>query len=264
MTRSGSTTVDPRSLETMKLRAPGPRPFALLLLLAPASALAGPPYLTDDPEPVEQHHWEVYLASQATFGHAGFNGPIPLLEVNFGAAPGLQLHAVAPFVLAAGGGEPARYGLGDLELGAKYRFLDEDQAFVQVGIFPIVTLPTGSSSRGLGEGRATVLLPVWLQKSVGSWTTYGGAGYRIRTAAGEAESWFLGWQVQRRMGPVAVGAEVYRETDSATTLAGANGFSVGAVVDLSEVHHLLVSVGGGSGSQAHAYLGWQATFGPGE
>ena len=27
-------------------------------------AWAGPPFVTDDPEPVELHHWEVYLASQ--------------------------------------------------------------------------------------------------------------------------------------------------------------------------------------------------------
>ncbi len=238
---------------------------AFLLLLVPAPALAGPPYTTDDPEPVEFHHWEVYLASQATFGSAGLTGTAPHVEVNYGAAPGLQLHVIAPFVLAAGHGDPARYGPGDLELGAKYRFLDEDRAGVQVGTFPIVTVPTGSEARGLGEGSATVLLPIWLQKSFGPWTTYGGVGYRIRTAAAEANSWFLGWQVQRQTGPVALGAEVYRETETDRTLAGANGFSVGAVVDVSELHHLLLSFGAGEGRQdLHAYLGWQLTFGPKE
>ena len=45
--------------------------FALLLVLilfvltlcAAVAALAGPPYVTDDPEPVEYRHWEVYFAS---------------------------------------------------------------------------------------------------------------------------------------------------------------------------------------------------------
>jgi hypothetical protein len=234
-----------------------------LLLLVPVKALAGPPYTTDDPEPVDLHHWEVYLASQASFGRAGFTGTAPHLEVNYGAAPGLQLHVIAPFVLAAGGGVAARYGPGDLELGAKYRFLEEERAGVQVGTFPIVTLPTGSAARGLGEGSVTVLLPIWLQKSFGPWTTYGGVAYRVRTASGEPDSWFLGWQVQRRMGQVALGAEIYRQTDSARTLAGANGFSVGAVVDMSELQHLLVSFGTGPGPQdLRAYLGWQLTFGP--
>ena len=238
---------------------------AALLLLAPAPALAGPPYATDDPEPVERRHWEVYVATQTTFGGGGLSGSAPHLEVNYGAAPGLQLHAIAPLAVAAGGGEPTRYGPGDLELGAKYRFVDQDQAGVQIGTFPLVTLPTGSHARGLGDGAATVFLPIWLQRNAGPWTTYGGGGYRIRTAAGEADSWFLGWQVQRSFGPVAVGAELYRETDSATTLAGSNGFSVGAIADLSERHHLLASFGTGSGPQdLHAYLGWLMTFGPRE
>lgn len=233
------------------------------MVLAPATARAGPPYLTDDPEPVELRHWEVYLAAQATFGSGGLSTTAPHVEVNFGAAPGLQLHVLAPLALAAGGGMPARYGPGDLELGAKYRFLDEEQAGFQLGTFPLVTLPTGSAERGLGAGAATVFLPLWVQKGFGPWTTYGGAGYRLRASADASDSWFLGWQLQRRIGPVAVGAEVFHETDGPATLRGDTGFSVGAVVDLSELHHLLVSFGSGGGPlDLHAYLAWQLTFGP--
>ena len=236
-------------------------PLAILLLV-PAAAQAGPPYLTDDPEPVELHHGEAYLATTASFGADGFAGPVPLLEANYGAAPNLQLHLVMPFVLAAGGGGPSHYGPGDLELGAKYRFVDEEQAGVQVGVFPIVTLPTGASSRGLGEGSTTAFIPLWLQKSLGPWTSYGGGGYRIRPGP---DGWFFGWLVQRRVGPVAIGAEVFHQTDSERTLAGDSGFTVGAVADVSEHHHLLASFGAGPGPQVmHAYLGWQVTFGPRE
>lgn len=244
-----------------------PRGTAAALLVAwlvlPARALAGPPFATDDPEPVEPRHWEVYLASQASFGEGGWLGSAPHLEVNYGAAPGLQLHVIAPLVLAAGGGAATRWGPGDLELGAKVRFVDSERLGLQVGTFPIVTLATGSSARGLGEGTATVLLPIWLQEDLGPWTTYGGAGYRLRTVAGDPGSWFLGWLLQRRMGIVTLGAELFRETRSARTLAGANGFDVGAIVDLSDVHHLLLSAGaGGDPREARAYLGWQLTFGP--
>ncbi|HET7754126.1 MAG TPA: hypothetical protein VFK85_09470 [Anaeromyxobacteraceae bacterium] len=229
----------------------------------PSPTSAGPPYLTDDPEPVALRHWEVYLSSASEFSHAGFFGTAPHVEVNYGAAPELQLHVIAPLMLAAGGGDAPRYGPGDVELGAKYRFLDEERAGVQIGAFPLVTLTTGSSDRGLGEGAVTALLPVWLQKSFGPWTTYGGAGYRIRTAAGSADTWFLGWQAQRRVGPLAIGAEVFHETDSNRTLSGATGFSVGTVVDFSPLHHLLVSIGEqDAGKNVIAYLGWQLTFGP--
>ena len=236
---------------------------ALLAISLPPLCYAGPPYLTDDPEPVELRHWEVYLASQATFGVDGLGTTAPHVEVNYGAAPDLQLHVLAPLALVAGGGAPARYGPGDLELGAKYRFLDEDRAGVQLGTFPLVTLPTGSATRGLGEGAVTVFLPLWLQKGFGPWTTYGGGGYRLRAASAASDSWFLGWQLQRRVGPVAVGAEIFHETDGAATLRGDTAFGVGVVADVSELHHLLVSLGAGSGPLSfHAYLGWQLTFGP--
>ncbi len=58
----------------------------LVLLLMPR-AFAGPPFLTDDPEPVEYHHWEAYLFS--TLDKADQNTYIqgPAVEVNTGAAP---------------------------------------------------------------------------------------------------------------------------------------------------------------------------------
>jgi hypothetical protein len=44
---------------------------AFVAALLPGPASAGPPYTTDDPEPVELHHWEVYLASQNYFAAGG-------------------------------------------------------------------------------------------------------------------------------------------------------------------------------------------------
>jgi hypothetical protein len=35
-------------------------------VLFPGSATAGPPYRTDDPEPVELHHWEFYTFTTGT------------------------------------------------------------------------------------------------------------------------------------------------------------------------------------------------------
>jgi hypothetical protein len=47
--------------------------LGLGVLLISTRAWAGPPYVTDDPEPVEYRHWEVYLASQSFHGSAGAN-----------------------------------------------------------------------------------------------------------------------------------------------------------------------------------------------
>ena len=51
---------------------------------------AGPPFLTDDPEPVELRHWEAYLFAthDVTRDTAQIEGPA--FELNVGAAPELQ------------------------------------------------------------------------------------------------------------------------------------------------------------------------------
>ena len=156
-------------------------------------AWAGPPYLTDDPEPVDLGHWELYAASQWSVDRGAATGTLPHVEVNYGALPGLQLHLIVPAVLALEAGAPTQYGLGDIELGAKYRFVDEGERRPQIGTFPLVELPTGSAARRLGYGHIQLFVPIWLQKGIGAWTTYGGGG--VRVASGERDG-VVGWLVQ--------------------------------------------------------------------
>jgi len=235
-------------------------------LLFSHRALAGPPFTTDDPEPVEYRHWELYLASEAFgTGGVGSDGTLPHVEVNYGAVPDLQLHALIPLAWARAEGTPFQYGPGDVELGAKFRFVHEDGWVPQIGTFPLLELPTGSAARGLGAGHVEVLVPLWLQKSFGPWTTYGGGGYWIGNP-GPGGSWYVGWQAQYQFGGwLAVGAEVYHG------MAGQDGaptdtrFNLGLVADLSELQHLLFSAGHAfTGPSAQAYLAYQLTFGPRE
>jgi hypothetical protein len=65
--------------------------WLLCMALAATPAWAGPPYLTDDPEPVELGHWEFHLASQWTATRHAAQGTSPHVEVNYGALPQLQL-----------------------------------------------------------------------------------------------------------------------------------------------------------------------------
>jgi hypothetical protein len=43
------------------------RAMALACLSLAAPATAGPPFVTDDPEPVDNGHWEVYAFSDGAF-----------------------------------------------------------------------------------------------------------------------------------------------------------------------------------------------------
>lgn len=237
------------------------RSIARLLVwavLIPAGVRAGPPFLTDDPEPVETGHWEFYAASQWSWARDAASGTLPHFEVNFGAAPRLQVHAIVPAVLAWNRGQPLREGLGDLELGAKFRFLDEGGRRPQAGIFPLVTLPTGAQDRGLGAGAAQVTLPVWLQKSSGPWLAYGGGGVRLASGSHDA---FAGGLIQRALSDkVALGTEVF------VTIPGAGEpiqvqLDGGLVIDFTEQHHLLLSAGPsfGNAGRGQAYLGYLLT-----
>jgi hypothetical protein len=235
-------------------------------LAGPASA--GPPYTTDDPEPVELHHWEIYLASQDFYTAGGaWSGALPMVEVNFGALPQVQLHLIAPLAYDRSPGGPMTYGYGDTELGVKWRFVQEGEWLPMIGTFPLVELPTGNLSRGLGTGSTRLFVPLWLQKSFGPWTTYGGGGYWVNPGSGNRNYWFFGWEGQCRLGEVAtVGAEIFHTSAAEVGGSGETSFNVGLVADLSDVHHLLFSAGTRLGTPfgGQLYVAYQVTFGPKE
>jgi hypothetical protein len=136
------------------------RAFRTLLLVGAAGllaepAFAGPPFRTDDPEPVEYQHFELDLFSQGTKTEGGWSGVLPGFEVNYGALPNLQLHAVLPQGFNAPDGGRTGFALGDIELGVKYRFITpgEDDWFPQVAVFPLIEVPAGT--RSLVSARAT-------------------------------------------------------------------------------------------------------------
>lgn len=218
--------------------------FALFLSALPIAAWAGPPFFSDDPEPVELKHWEVYLASQHLKTSDGYAGTAPHVEVNYGAYPNLQLHVIAPVAYSHPFGSAATQGYGDTELGAKYRFVDEAAGRPQVGTFVLVEAPTGKAERGLGNGKTQVFIPVWLQKSWGPWTTYGGGGYWINPGAGK-ENWvYTGWLLQRDLSKkLTLGAEVFHRTPDTVGGEAGTGFTGGGQVNFTEHYHVLFSAG---------------------
>ena len=118
----------------------------------PVIAFAAPPYITDDPEPVEYQHWEVYLASLFTKQSDAWTSTAPHLEVDYGPLPNVQLELIAPLTFYAPSHGGTSYGYGDTELGIKYRFVQESDWIPQIATFPLMQVPTGSHARNLGSG----------------------------------------------------------------------------------------------------------------
>ncbi len=199
-----------RSLPLTRLSAT----FAALIALTIA-AHAGPPFQTDDPDPVEFHHFEMYafeLSDGTT--QAGTTLATPAYEVNYGVVPNVQLHLVLPFTTVFAPDGPNQHGMGDTELGAKIRFVKETKRMPEIGIFPFFEFPSGNADKGLGVGKTWYRMPVWLQKSWGpedrQWTSYGGGGYTIVPQDGFVNFPFAGWLVQRQISKkVTLGSELF-------------------------------------------------------
>lgn len=239
--------------------------FLLLAGIFPAAAWAGPPFVTDDPEPVEYHHEEFYISSQYANNKGGQDGTLPHFEFNYGVLPDVQFHLLVPIAFVHPNDGSTVYGLGDTEVGVKYRFVRETDTLPQVGTFPIMHVPTGDSDRGLGNGHVPLFLPIWVQKSRGQWTTYGGGGYWNNPGKDNKNFWQLGWLVQREITKaITLGAEIFYFGKDSADGRDQTGYNVGGIFNMGEEHHILFSGGSdlSGDNRLSLYLGYQWTFGP--
>ncbi|MGH9665015.1 MAG: hypothetical protein ACRD9L_11380 [Bryobacteraceae bacterium] len=79
--------------------------------------------------------------------------------------------------------------------------MQESKHRPMIGTFTMFELPAGNADRGLGVGKLWFKVPIWVQKSSGSWTTYGGGGETIiRGVPGYRDFPYAGWLVQRGLG----------------------------------------------------------------
>jgi len=216
----------------------------LLNLYLATGALAAPPFLTDDPVPTDYEHWEVYLFTMGDDEGGGYDINGPALELDYGALPDTQLSLSLPMTTVGGDGGPTVYGLGDTEFGIKYRLLHETNGWPQISFYPAVTLPTGDAARGLGNGRMWFQLPLWLEKSWGSWTTYGGGGAALDSAPGRRDYPFGGWLLQRDFGEhLTLGGEMFAQGRDADDDNGFAALNFGGQYNFNGHFSLLFSAG---------------------
>ena len=247
------------------------KPYRVLLLAtlsmtAAHPAQAGPPFVTDDPEPVEFEHWEVNYALALGHRQGDTGGTLPNVDINYGPLPGVQVH-VQPQAAYDHAGLGARYGVADTEAGLKLRLHDEGDTLPMVSLYPLVEIPTGDRKAGLGTGGTREFLPVWLQKSLGDWTSYGGIGRWLNHGAnGLRDGWFSGWTLLYQFTPdLQLGGEVFTQTADPATGTASAGFNVGGSYAFTQDYHLLFSTGRGLANapqtnQISGYLALQVIY----
>lgn len=214
---------------------------ALAGLTLAGTARSGPPFLTDDPEPTDTGHWEIYAPAAAIAGKGrAFEGTAGA-EINYGAAPDVQVTLGLPMAFAHDRNGWTR-GRGDLEASVKYRVFHDEAAGVSIALFPGLTLPT--ASRGLGNRRVTALLPVWAQRDSGPWSIFGGGGFAINPGAGNRNYWTGGIAATRTLSQrLLVGVEVDRQGADAIDGRASTSLGLGAIRQLGGPLRLLFSGG---------------------
>ena len=236
------------------------RAFALVVALAPTAAWAGPPFLTDDPEPTDTGHWEIYVPLIEGEGMgADYEGSVGA-EFNFGAAPDVQITVGVPIGFAHDT-TGMKWGAGDLAVSVKYRFYHDEAAGISIAAFPGLTLPTASN--GMGNNKTTAFLPVWLQKDSGAWSVFGGGGYAINPGVGNCNYWTGGIALSRQISKkMLVGIEADRQGASSVGGSASTSLGLGTIYQLKAPFRLLASggptfddAGGAAGFHAFVALG---------
>ncbi|MGY3356318.1 transporter [Bradyrhizobium sp. 15] len=208
-----------------------------ILFLTATPSLAGPPFVSDDPEPTETGHFEIYSFVNGTNTRAGTSGETGV-DFNYGAARDLQLTATMPagYTDAASGG--TRFGPSNVELAAKYRFLHQDGFGFDVAVFPRLFLPSGSGVTG--DDHASLLLPIWVQKDFGKqWSAFGGGGCtlnEVRTASFCQAGVVVNYQILPKL---QIGGELFHATADSQGTPAATSVGVGWRYDVSDNYHLL-------------------------
>lgn len=231
--------------------------IALAVLAAATPAWAGPPFLTDDPEPTDTGHWEIYAPLvEASGSGRNFEGATGA-EINYGAARNVQVTLGLPieYVNDRSGTE---WGVGDVAVSLKYRFYQNEDIGLSIAVFPGVTLPTASN--GFGAGEVTGMLPVWFQKDTGSWSVFGGGGYAFNPGKGNRNYFTGALAVSRQINSdFTLGVEV--EQQGADTIDGraTTSLGVGAIYRIKAPFRLLLSAGptfedGGQSTSFHTFL----------
>jgi hypothetical protein len=209
-------------------------------LLLAGAAHAGPPYVTDDPEPTAYRTYEIYVYAGGTVTRDG-SGAETGIDFNYGGLPDMQLTAVVPLAIDQPSGGPVVRGLGNVELAAKYKFLHQEEFGWDVAFFPRLFLPSLSSD--IGEHHASLLLPLFVGKSWDALSTFGGGGCTISHSHNFCE---VCWAVTYQLAPsFTLGAEIYHQGADAIGGKVSTGLGIGAVYDLTENYHLMASFGPG-------------------
>ncbi len=138
----------------------------------PAFAQGGPPMVTDDPETPGDGKWEINLAALGARSRAGrWLVSAPDADINYGWGEHIQLKLDVPWTFVREPAERWKSGLGAVNVGVKWRFIDEEDHGFAMSTYPQYSSGWLASSRdrGITSDEKEFFLPVEVSAKVGEW-----------------------------------------------------------------------------------------------
>jgi len=170
---------------------------ALVLLLVSAWAVAqgGPPLVTDDPGTPGDGKWEINLASLGGKASHGWDIDALDADINYGVGDHIQLKLDVPWTYAHEDGGPWNSGLGSVNVGVKWRFVDRDEN--SEGGFAVSTYPQflsawseSSKRKGIATANKQFYLPIEFATAAGGFEFAGEVGRNF--VQNEDDEWEAG------------------------------------------------------------------------
>src|ERR1700730_19361603 len=120
---------------------------ALFVAFATAAvAQGGPPYYTNDPGTPGNLNWEInlgympFLYSNQSITHT------PDVDINYGLGDRIQLTFENAWLRVVNPSSTSKYGLGQDQLGVKWRFYDNKESGLAISVFPQLSLNNPDNS----------------------------------------------------------------------------------------------------------------------
>lgn len=164
-------------------------------------AQAGPPLITNDPDTPGPGAWEINLAATGAYAGGILDLDAPDIDINHGVGERVQLSLHTGWAHRRDGGDDWVSGAGPVELGVRWRFLDQEQAGVSVALQPlwISSFSRSAERKGLAPSNDEFVLPLQVARHF----THAAAGVEVARhfIAHEPDSWQAGVYGEYDCGP---------------------------------------------------------------
>src|SRR6202167_5375673 len=112
--------------------------------------------------------------------------PTPDVDINFGLGDRIQLTFENAWLRVVNPSSTPKYGVGQDQLGVKWRFYDNQESGFAISVFPQLSInnPDNSVARGITPRSASLILPLEFSKKLGPINLNWEAGYNyVHTGA---------------------------------------------------------------------------------